>query len=297
MVQGDSRWRRKRSAFPCSMPTTTSTRPRVADQVPPRALQGGHRLRRGAGPHQDRGAGPDQRVHPQPDLRGGGPARRPGGATSASATPTGRAGGRSSASRCGAIPAFREPARPAGADGRAGHRPGPDVPHAGQPGRGADAGRSRPDPCRHPRPQRVAATRRGPFDYEGRIFTTPVITLPIVERAIEELEWVLERGAQGRPHPAGPRPRLSAGPGPSAWRSSIPSGRRWSRTTSWWPCTPRTAATSATPTTGWAATARCCPFQPQAFRMLCRPGGRSRTPSRRWSATARCPASPRSRWR
>ena len=34
------------------------------------------------------------------------------------------------------------------------------------------------------------------FDYEGRIFTTPVITLPIVDRAIEELEWVVERGAR-----------------------------------------------------------------------------------------------------
>jgi len=34
------------------------------------------------------------------------------------------------------------------------------------------------------------------FDYEGRIFPTPVITLPIVDRAIEELEWVLERGAR-----------------------------------------------------------------------------------------------------
>ncbi len=34
------------------------------------------------------------------------------------------------------------------------------------------------------------------FDYEGRIFATPVITLPIVEKAIEELEWVLERGAK-----------------------------------------------------------------------------------------------------
>jgi hypothetical protein len=34
------------------------------------------------------------------------------------------------------------------------------------------------------------------FDYEGRIFATPVITLPIVDRAIEELEWVLERGAK-----------------------------------------------------------------------------------------------------
>ncbi len=34
------------------------------------------------------------------------------------------------------------------------------------------------------------------FDHEGRIFTTPVISLPIVDRAIEELEWVLERGAR-----------------------------------------------------------------------------------------------------
>jgi len=34
------------------------------------------------------------------------------------------------------------------------------------------------------------------FNYEDRIFTTPIITLPIVEKAIEELEWVLERGAK-----------------------------------------------------------------------------------------------------
>jgi predicted TIM-barrel fold metal-dependent hydrolase len=50
------------------------------------------------------------------------------------------------------------------------------------------------------------------FNYEDRIFTTPVITLPIVEKAIEELEWVLERGARAiliRPAPVpglrGPR--------------------------------------------------------------------------------------------
>ncbi len=50
------------------------------------------------------------------------------------------------------------------------------------------------------------------FDYAGRIFTTPVITLPIVERAIEELEWVVARGARAvliRPAPVpgfrGPR--------------------------------------------------------------------------------------------
>jgi predicted TIM-barrel fold metal-dependent hydrolase len=34
------------------------------------------------------------------------------------------------------------------------------------------------------------------FDYEGRIFPVPVITLCILERAIAELEWVLERGAR-----------------------------------------------------------------------------------------------------
>ncbi len=34
------------------------------------------------------------------------------------------------------------------------------------------------------------------FNYEDRIFSTPVITLPVVERAIEELEWVVERGAK-----------------------------------------------------------------------------------------------------
>jgi predicted TIM-barrel fold metal-dependent hydrolase len=42
------------------------------------------------------------------------------------------------------------------------------------------------------------------FDYKGRIFTTPVISLPIVEKAIEELDWAVERGARAilvRPAP------------------------------------------------------------------------------------------------
>ena len=34
------------------------------------------------------------------------------------------------------------------------------------------------------------------FNYEDRIFTTPIITLPIVEKAIEELEWAVARGAR-----------------------------------------------------------------------------------------------------
>ena len=50
------------------------------------------------------------------------------------------------------------------------------------------------------------------FNYQNRIFTTPVITLPIVEKAIEELDWVVKRGARAiliRPAPVpgfrGPR--------------------------------------------------------------------------------------------
>jgi predicted TIM-barrel fold metal-dependent hydrolase len=34
------------------------------------------------------------------------------------------------------------------------------------------------------------------FVHSGRIYSTPVITLCLVDRAIEELEWVLERGAK-----------------------------------------------------------------------------------------------------
>ena len=50
------------------------------------------------------------------------------------------------------------------------------------------------------------------FDYKGRIFATPVIAMPIVEKAIEELNWAVERGPRAvllRPAPAyghdGPR--------------------------------------------------------------------------------------------
>ncbi|WP_046731356.1 amidohydrolase family protein [Streptomyces humi] len=42
------------------------------------------------------------------------------------------------------------------------------------------------------------------FNYKDRILTTPVITLPIVEKAIAELDWAVERGARAilvRPAP------------------------------------------------------------------------------------------------
>ena len=34
------------------------------------------------------------------------------------------------------------------------------------------------------------------FNYKDRIFTTPVISLPIVDKAIDELNWAVERGAR-----------------------------------------------------------------------------------------------------
>ena len=34
------------------------------------------------------------------------------------------------------------------------------------------------------------------FNHEDRIFATPIITLPIVEKAVEELAWCVERGAR-----------------------------------------------------------------------------------------------------
>jgi predicted TIM-barrel fold metal-dependent hydrolase len=105
------------------------------------------------------------------------------------------------------------------------------------------------------------------FNYEGRIFTTPVITLPIVERAIEELEWVLERGAKVvliRPAPAsgfkGPR-----SPGLEEfdpfWKKVVEndvlvamhsSDSGYERYTNDW----------------MGNNSEMLPFQPQAFRML-----------------------------
>ena len=95
------------------------------------------------------------------------------------------------------------------------------------------------------------------FNYEDRIFTTPVISLPIVDKAIEELEWVLERGAEDDPHPPGAGARLTATRARSAIRSSIRSGSAWRRPASSSRCTRPTAATPATRATG-PARARCC---------------------------------------
>jgi predicted TIM-barrel fold metal-dependent hydrolase len=105
------------------------------------------------------------------------------------------------------------------------------------------------------------------FNYEDRIFPVPVITLPIVERAIEELEWVVERGARAvliRPAPVpgyrGPRsfglPEFDP-----FWRRAVDadvlvamhsSDSGYDRYTNEWMGSDR----------------EMLPFQPQAFRML-----------------------------
>ncbi len=105
------------------------------------------------------------------------------------------------------------------------------------------------------------------FDYEGRIFATPVITLPIVEKAIEELEWVVERGAKAvliRPAPPsgvrGPRsfglPEFDL-----FWEKVVETGvlvamhssdSGYERYTNDW----------------MGSDSEMLPFEPQAFRML-----------------------------
>jgi predicted TIM-barrel fold metal-dependent hydrolase len=105
------------------------------------------------------------------------------------------------------------------------------------------------------------------FNYEDRIFAVPVITLPIVECAIEELEWVVERGARAvliRPAPVpgyrGPRsfglPEFDP-----FWRKAVEadvlvalhsSDSGYERYTNEW----------------MGSDSEMLPFQPQAFRML-----------------------------
>jgi predicted TIM-barrel fold metal-dependent hydrolase len=105
------------------------------------------------------------------------------------------------------------------------------------------------------------------FNYQDRIFPVPVITLPIVERAIEELEWVVERGARAvliRPAPVpgyrGPRsfglPEFDP-----FWRRAVDadvlvamhsSDSGYERYTNEW----------------MGSDSEMLPFQPQAFRML-----------------------------
>ena len=214
--------------------------------------------------------GPDQRVHPQPDLRRGGRARRPGGLLPATAIPRARPAGRSSASRCGAIPAFREPGAPARADGRAGHRPGADVPHAGQPARGADARRPRARPTPSSTPSTSGCTRRGRSTTRAGSSPRRSSRCPSWSgrsrsssgcwSAAPSVVLIRPGPGPGLPRlpvvrPPGVRPVLAEGGGARHPGRHALLGQRLRRDT---------------PTTGWAATARCCPSSPRPSG-CCRP--------------------------
>ena len=105
------------------------------------------------------------------------------------------------------------------------------------------------------------------FDYEGRIFATPVITLPIVERAIEELEWVVERGARVvliRPAP----PSGVRGPRSFGFEEFDPF---WEKVVEHGVLVGMHSSDSGYDryTNDWMGSdSEMLPFQPQAFRML-----------------------------
>ena len=95
------------------------------------------------------------------------------------------------------------------------------------------------------------------FNYENRIFPTPVIHLRHRRPGDRGADWVLERGARIiliRPAPAGRLPGPAVA-GPARVRPVLEAGGRSRHPGR--ACTPPTAATSGTPTSGRApATAR-----------------------------------------
>lgn len=105
------------------------------------------------------------------------------------------------------------------------------------------------------------------FNYEDRIFTTPVITLPIVEKALEELDWVIERGAKAvliRPAPV-PGYRGSRSFGlpefDPVWKKIVDNGLLVGMHSS--------DSGYERYTNDWLGTdSEFLPFKPQAFRML-----------------------------
>jgi predicted TIM-barrel fold metal-dependent hydrolase len=105
------------------------------------------------------------------------------------------------------------------------------------------------------------------FNYQDRIFPTPVITLPVVEKAIAELEWVLERGARVvliRPAPVwgyrGPRSFALPEFDPF-WKRVAESGILVAMHSS--------DSGYERYTNDWEGNdSEMLPFQPQAFRML-----------------------------
>ena len=105
-----------------------------------------------------------------------------------------------------------------------------------------------------------------PYAYKDRIFSTPIITPGLLDKAMEELDFLLENGVRVilmRPAPAWG----FQGPARSPCPSSTPTGPRSRSRGSSSSSTPRTRATSATSTNGRASRARRRP-SPSRSRSL-----------------------------
>ena len=84
------------------------------------------------------------------------------------------------------------------------------------------------------------------FDYEGRLFATPIVNPCLLDEGIAELELAPRPRCQGGPAASCARQRRCAGRDRRSSRSSIPSGRGSRRPACSWRCTRRTAATRTT---------------------------------------------------
>ncbi len=159
---------------------------------------------------------------PNPDLRRRGPARRPGGLL-----PAGQPGGQEPArdlrrahpSHPG-VPRARASPR---ADGRAGSRPGLDVPDPGQPGRRAHEGRCRAHPRRSSTPSTSGCTRPGPSTTKDASSPPRSSRFPSSSGPSRSSTGSPARGPGG-PDPSGTSPRLARVEVLRTYPSSIRSG-------------------------------------------------------------------------
>jgi predicted TIM-barrel fold metal-dependent hydrolase len=106
------------------------------------------------------------------------------------------------------------------------------------------------------------------FAYADRIFVTPIITLPIVEKAIAELEWVLERGARAvliRPAPVPSVNGATRSPGlpefDPFWERVVEAGILVVMHSS--------DSGYSRYVNDWEGTREFLPFKPSAFRSVC----------------------------
>ena len=115
------------------------------------------------------------------------------------------------------------------------------------------------------------------FDYQQRIFATPVVNPCLPERGIAELDWVARARRQGGAAATGSGRRDAGHPVPLPPRVRRLLARRSPSPASWSPCTRRIPATSGTPTSGRVTGATCSPSPPGRSPMRSTRGGRSAT--------------------